>query len=395
MSAVELKNLTDEELKAISPDVFVTGLMGLPRDEIESMSRSRSLTEAQSGAIAAFLSVPNLMAPAEPPKAAPAPGKAEPAPAAAKETKKAPPQQAANELHDDYIPLKTRLVSWWHGTNVSPESDPVKVTDIVKEQELDDPDVFWNASRLKAAQSVWGEAFLEPGGAALARKVLSSVGADPSHTILDLSCGLGGTAFTLAKESELWMEAFEPDSELVKRARDFANRYMLTRRVKLQNVDYSEFRLAPSRYDIIYSRERMFQYPQKGRIIKQAAFGLKTRGQFLISDYMPTTEDSEAESIRLWEESEPQKVYPWTKDRYAGEIDKSGMRVRATHDLTDVVLENIHSGWHKMVRSIESDKIDRRFVTHIIREGEVWLGRARAMEAGDLKVLRMHCVKTS
>ncbi len=394
MTVVDFENMSDNELRDVSTDVFVATLKSLPHEAIEQLHTTRALTDAQSGVIAAFLSMAPLMT--APSDEAPAEvviddsivSEADTDPAVSSDLQQPESVRAA----DNYRPLKTRMLAWWHGT----EPDLSTVSAEENDLQIDDPggdadsNGTWSPTKMKAAQAVWGESFIDPGSAALVRKIMGPVAADPAHTILDLTAGLGGTAFHLAKELNLWMEALEPERELLDKARDLAKSFMLTRRVPLQIVDFSTFRLAATKYDIIYSRERLFAYPQKGRVIKQAAMGLKPNGQILITDYMIRDPNCETDAYNAWLAAEPHKVYPWTSDQYIGELRKAGINIRATHDLSEKILEQIHTGWHKFVKSLDSSKVDRRFVSQVIQEGELWLARAKALQSGEVQVLRIH-----
>ncbi len=409
MTVVDFEKLSDSELRDVSTDVFVTTLKSLPHDAIKQLHTKRALTEAQSGVIAAFLSMAPLMPTADP--AAPAaefiddelfadddtvseapPEPPEPAP----ESQPEPAASEATQASDNYKPLKTRMLAWWHGTDPGLKPVSVEENDLQVDEGtgIQDPNVSWSPTKMKAAQAVWGESFIEPGSASLVRKIMGPVAAEPAHTILDLSAGLGGTAFHLAKELNLWMEALEPERELLEKARDLAKSFMLTRRVPLQIVDYSTFRLAATKYDIIYSRERLFAYPQKGRIIKQAAMGLKPNGQILITDYMLKDPNCESESFQTWKAAESSKIFPWTSEQYLDKLRQEGFKIRATHDLSENILEKIHQGWHKFVKTLDSSKVDRQFVSQVIKEGEVWLARAKTLETGDVQVLRIHGTKS-
>ncbi len=398
MTVADFEKLSDSELRDVSTDVFIATLKSLPQDAIEQLHKTRQLTDAQTGVITAFLSMAPLMpisddvVPPEDlvedtivtqidtiPTEVPASSALEP---------------ARTSEYDR--PLKTRMLAWWHGTepDLVPASADASDLQIDDPSNVEDPDVSWTLVKMKAAQAVWGESFIEPGAAALVRKIMGPVGANPAHTILDLTAGLGGTAFHLAKELNLWMEALEPEHELLDKARDLAKSFMLTRRVPLQVVDFSTFRLAAAKYDIIYSRERLFAYPQKARVMKQAAMGLKPNGQILITDYMIKDPNCESDRFKTWAASEPHKIHPWTSEQYIDELRKSGIDIRATHDLSEKILEQIHAGWNKFVKSIDRSKVDRRFINQVVHEGEIWLARAKALQSGDVQVLRIHGNKT-
>lgn len=94
---------------------------------------------------------------------------------------------------DRYVPLKDRLVEWWNGTanKKLPSGADNGVPALAIDIDDDGEPGTWSPARMKIAQDVYGEGFIEPGGAQFARKLMAPADADPSKTILDLSVGLG------------------------------------------------------------------------------------------------------------------------------------------------------------------------------------------------------------
>ena len=144
----------------------------------------------------------------------------------------------------------------------------------------------WGPSSLAIAEKLWGEGFIEPGSMQLARRIIASANPDSMKTVLDLTTGLGGTAFMLARESSVWMEAYEPNLVLAEKAREIAQSYMLGKRVPIRYADSGTLSLPGKRYDLIYSRERLYTTAHKHRLIQQSAGTLKPGGRLLITGYV-------------------------------------------------------------------------------------------------------------
>lgn len=376
MSALDLNRLSDSELSKLPTDEFVSALRELPRDAVEDLRSRDSLTDAQSGAVSAFLS----MAPLHP--------QSEDA-LAGLESK----YRAAFE--DKYVPLKNRLIAWWHGTTERDLMAPP--TGAAFGIESDDKDENesgdgWLASSVDIAEKLWGEGFIEPGSTQFARKVLAPAIPDSTKTVLDLTTGLGGTAFMLARENNVWMEAFEPDLTLAEKAREIAQSYMLSKRVPIKHADFATLSLPSKRYDLIYSRERLYTSSHKHRLLQQAAGALKPGGQLLITDYVRNDQSGFTQAFNSWVDAEPNVVFPWTTSQYTDEVRKAGLKLRSSHDFSDRVVEQIHTGWHRMVRSLDSNEVSRKYVDNLLREGEIWLARAKALQSGDVQVTRFIAV---
>jgi ubiquinone/menaquinone biosynthesis C-methylase UbiE len=293
---------------------------------------------------------------------------------------------------DGYVPLKNRLTAWWNGENVSiVTKKPKRISSNTIEVSEDPHPDRWTSASVAMAQNIWGKGFAEPGGPTFAKKVLSLMKFEASNTILDLSAGLGGTACILAKEHNLWMDAYEANETLASSGLRFASRHGLSKKVPIQHMDFEELELPEKKYDQIYSRESLYMIKNKKNVIKQIAKALKHKGQILIIDYM-LKENSNSDSVQKWLDSEPEKLHPWTAELYHTAMSHYGISVWSTNDLSEEYITQIHEGWLTMVEKVTNGDFDRKTVDALMREGEIWLNRARAIEAGDLTVKRIHGV---
>jgi len=293
---------------------------------------------------------------------------------------------------DGYVPLKNRLTAWWNGDDVTiVTKKPKKISSSTIEVSEDPHPDRWTSSSVAMAQKIWGKGFAEPGGPAFSKKVLSLMKFEASNTILDLSAGLGGTACILAKEHNLWMDAYEANETLATSGLEFASRHGLSKKVPIQHIDFEELDLPEKKYDQIYSRESLYMVKNKKNVIKQIAKALKHKGQILIIDYM-LNENNNSDSVQKWLDSEPEKPHPWTAELYHTAMAYYGISVWSTNDLSEDYITQIHEGWLTMVEKVSNGDFDRKTIDALMREGEIWLNRARAIEAGDLRVKRIHGV---
>jgi hypothetical protein len=58
----------------------------------------------------------------------------------------------------------------------------------------------WETDRIELFQQIWGEGFLVPGGSLCVREAINPFGLNESMSVLELGCGSGGAARTLAEE---------------------------------------------------------------------------------------------------------------------------------------------------------------------------------------------------
>lgn len=296
------------------------------------------------------------------------------------------------QKEDGYVLLKERLNAWWRGDDVKFKKTKPRTAQQSEKPvppELDPR--RWSPNSIKMSEELWGEGFAEPGGALFAKKLLSPFKFDASNSFLDLSAGLGGTASILAKEYKMWLDAYEPNEELVIAGQKNISRNGLSKKVPLQAVDLEKLSLPERKYDQVYTRESLFMVENKKNIIQQIGKTLKKKGHVIIVDYM-VGDDSNPEDMKLWKSHEREDVHLWTAELYQNALSHYGISVWSINDFSQEYLELIHEGWNEVIDKINTGDFDRKFVDHLLHEGDVWLHRARALESGTLALKRIHAV---
>ena len=301
---------------------------------------------------------------------------------------------------DGYIPMRDRFKAWWTGEDVrlvhSP-SPPAKGMSIVVEDELDgedeDGDNPWNPSRLSVIQAVWGEGFIEPGGAKFTKNLLGWLALNSRQTVLDLSAGLGGTARSVASAQSLWMDAVEPVPELATEGRRQSAIAGLERQVPMALADLETHEFAKGRYDAIYSRERLFAVRKKARLMAACAEALKVKGQILITDYLRAPDVGGAELAASWGQHEKELPNAWTMKAYVECLSELDLNILTAQDISEDMIERINGAWRRVPKMIAENAFSHRQIGHLVREGEIWLDRLRAIESGQLRVGRIHAQK--
>ncbi len=286
------------------------------------------------------------------------------------------------------IPLVARVTAWWHGDVLSQTAAKDKT--VAAEEAVPVDLTRWDADRLTLVQRLWGESFLEPGGATRTRKLFAHVMPNSKQTVLDLTAGLGGTAFTLAQDQGLWMDALEPDPDLAAEALKAASMSGLASQVPVSPVDIDVLDVAQNKYHLAYSRERLFALAQKQEVLAAAAECLKNGGSLMITDLMvPSADIMDSDGYRAWASTEPVTPQPWTIALYAKSLQDFGLKVATRQDLTSEYLEDIHSGWARISRDLEAGEFDRSLGRYLLAEGEVWSRRTKALQDGVISYCRI------
>jgi phosphoethanolamine N-methyltransferase len=133
-------------------------------------------------------------------------------------------------------------------------------------------------------ESIYGEDFVSPGGRQLAQELIKGMALVPAARVLDVGCGLGGSAFVMARDFELRVDGIDLSKNMLALARRKLEAYGLADRVSLEWGDCLELD-CEGRYDAIYSRDVFLHIAEKARLFGVLHAALRPGGQLMFSDY--------------------------------------------------------------------------------------------------------------
>ena len=304
--------------------------------------------------------------------------------------------QARAAQPDSYVPFRTRFLAWWHG--LDPEavvkhpgeakelgSQTIEIDHEPTPEELD-------GIRRELLQLLWGEGFIEPGGADYTLKLLKPTAPSPDKTVLDLAAGLCGGAKAISDKYGLWLDAMEPDPRLLAAAEAFCERKGLSNKIKLSGCDMDAPQVPKKKYDSIYARERFYLFPDKRVLLNAIVGGLKPGGQLVFTDLVLEDRGQEKEAVKVWREALPVRPYLWTKKEYEVALRELKFDVRIFADETDSFRGNVLRGWSDFASALNDDTLVRQFVDVLVTEAEQWQHQVRALESGQVRFLRVHAI---
>ncbi len=131
---------------------------------------------------------------------------------------------------------------------------------------------------------VYGRDFVSPGGAEVARELVASLGLEPGARVLDVGCGLGGSAFVMAREFGLVVDGIDLSRNMLELAGEKLEAHGLGDRVALRWGDCLELDTEDT-YDAVYSRDVFLHIADKPRLFRVLARALRPGGRLLFTDY--------------------------------------------------------------------------------------------------------------
>ena len=311
------------------------------------------------------------------------------------------PARAAPETHaksDGYIPFRERFRAWWHGVEpaaVVKKGQKANTAYTKRLIELDDkddlpPQADWGAARTRICEQVWGYGHVAPGEASYVVETAQPFSTRPESLVLDLSAGLGGRISEIARDPDVTVTGMERDAEFadlaIERMKQLERRNI--RPVETYNPE--RLNLAGLKYDCIIAREAFYTVEDKLALLGVLRNGLRQKGALAFTDFVLAEADqNEGSVMQGWQKCEPATPRPWSLDEYRSALQGLNLNVIEFQDDTEYFREMILHAWRNYVDSLETVTFDRTLVDALMGEAQLWLHRVRALESGQLRVLRV------
>ena len=142
----------------------------------------------------------------------------------------------------------------------------------------------YTADAIDHYELVFGKDFISPGGRAMAAELIGQLGLKPGQRVLDVGCGVGGSAFLMAKDYGVQVDGIDLSKNMLERARRKRSVYGLDQQVELEYGDCLAID-RPGQYDAVYSRDVFLHIADKSRLFKVLLDALRPGGRILFTDY--------------------------------------------------------------------------------------------------------------
>lgn len=321
---------------------------------------------------------------------------AKPAAAPAKLRGAAALKPEAHAQSDGYIPFKIRFQAWWEG--VEPEAlvrrgqksraAPQRSIEVDAGPEIPSG-TNRSSSRIRICDQVWGDGFTGPGGAEYGLEHIGPFPQESECRLLDMSAGLGGRIAEIAQNPNIVITGLERDAEFADHAQERAARLAQdnVQPITLYNPDRLDLRGV--KYDTIVAREVFCGVGDKLALLGALRNGMRNSGVLAFTDFVLAEFDqNEGPVMENWDRTEPVRPQPWSMDEYRDRLDTLNFDVINFEDDTDRYRDLVVTAWKRIANGLESEGLDRAYVDVLITEAELWLHRMRALESGQLRLLK-------
>lgn len=142
----------------------------------------------------------------------------------------------------------------------------------------------YSEASISAYETVFGRDFVSPGGAAMARELLARLALPEGSRVLDAGCGLGGSAFLMAREFGWRVDGIDLSRNMIDVATRRCSEYGLTALVSFEHGDCLDL-ARRSHYQAVYSRDVFLHVHDKHRLFGVLRQALRPGGRLLFTDY--------------------------------------------------------------------------------------------------------------
>lgn len=256
----------------------------------------------------------------------------------------------------------------------------------------EDDDPVWPSARISAAEMLWGEGYLFPGGADFTLRLAKPLCLSPASSLLLLGAGSGGPTCCIANTLGVWVSGYEENARLAALANERSTRAGLARRAQVEvwNPHTPQFALHYFHHAIAI--EPLHGAPAQPTLAA-VSLALKPGGQFVLVETVADLPLDPADpAVATWARLERRPADAPRELAISKTLARLGFDVRIVEDMTRCHLQLAMEGWQNTVRAMADARPAARLLAHVVDEAELWMARFRLMQAGRLRLVRWHAI---
>ncbi|MBO6827064.1 MAG: class I SAM-dependent methyltransferase [Sneathiella sp.] len=288
-------------------------------------------------------------------------------------------------------PLKERLKLWWEGYEIRQSTAmPAPVEEEPPADEGPPTVMGWAVSRQKSVVTLFGDGMVRCIPDDVKKRMTTPMGINKTMSIAEIGAGLGGFASWVVDEFDAYVDAYEEEEALVEAGRELIKMGGLTRYIKYHQADYENFEPKDKSANVVYSAEALFCVQDKQSLFNRIHGMLKPEGQLMMSDYMLDGLGENDPNIQKWFEDEPKRPHLVDVQKTRAMMTKAGFEVSIAEDITEEYKANVLNAFAEYARRTSRGEKSGHLHDWVLKEGELWTARVKAMESGALKVFRIY-----
>lgn len=387
LGSAELRKLSERELTAELADMTPLA--------IDRFRRMRKLKPEHEDALNTFLRQnPEKRLTAENSGQQSKPIKAMTKSASSAPKKKGPVRIQAES--DGYVKLWMRMRAWWDGVEVEGAA-PRPARKAASKPNLDievDDAATRLEQRMEIIQELWGKGNSAPGGPEFVTDMVRECKLGADIRVADLSAGLGGGMRLLEATHRGTFAGFDRDKDIAVFGQKISDELGVGDKMPIKHFDPTRLDqfFDKNAFDLIVAREIFYSLTDRRAAFQALSDALDRNGSLVFTDFALDNRASEHKDIIAWRQTDPYKPSPSTVDEYRELLNELKYSVKSIDDMSEAYVQAIQNGWKSIIDHLKSGNFSRSYVDTLMREGQVWLARSKALQTGQLKLIKVRTV---
>jgi len=136
-------------------------------------------------------------------------------------------------------------------------------------------------------EKIFGKYYVSTGGEDTTAKFCAEMNLQPGQKVLDIGCGIGGSAFYMAQHYGVDVFGIDLSTNMIDLAKEYWKEMnpAIKHRTRFLVEDATTMEYPENFYDVVYSRDTILHIEDKLHLFKLFEKTLKPGGQLVISDY--------------------------------------------------------------------------------------------------------------
>jgi cyclopropane fatty-acyl-phospholipid synthase-like methyltransferase len=251
----------------------------------------------------------------------------------------------------------------------------------------------WPLSRIRVAESLWGEGFIFPNGEEETLRLAKPLALSNAASLLLVGAGAGGPAFSVATQLGAWVSGFEADPMLATCAAERSARGGFGRRAEIKTWEPGEPNFSRRSYHHALALEPL-RGAQMGAVLVSIFRALSPGGQLVLVDLVADTPlDPRDSAVAAWCRLEHRSTEMPSERAITGALARLGFDVRVAEDISLRHMQQALRGWRRAVHGMQANKPSPDLARVFVREAELWLRRISLMREHRIRLVRWHALR--
>ncbi|KAJ8302833.1 hypothetical protein KUTeg_019229 [Tegillarca granosa] len=187
-------------------------------------------------------------------------------------------------------------------------------------------------------EKIFGRTYVSTGGYDTTKEFVSMLNLKHGQEVLDVGCGIGGSAFYMVKEFGVTVTAIDLSINMVDIGIERAEEVNIKDEVQFEVADATKRDYPPNSFDVVYSRDTILHIADKLSLFKKFFKWLRPGGKVLISDYCC----SEGEHSDRFKAYVKQRGYNLLSPQQYGKVlEEAGFTNVKAEDRTDLFVKSL------------------------------------------------------